>query len=243
MTSRGSKGNLRAYKFDIRSIYLLDNMTDHFAQILKDFIENKTHPLTCVCCLCLWRKYEKIKKPIGHPYDFLTFLARDIIDYANDPFLDEALKKIPTQRIAAEVVRRLPLFSPETKAVIKAQAWNFDENYKIYSRRKRYQAKKLLNCVADLKYLRHKDWVKSKPVPVMTINFKKKFRTEGQVLQGIFDFIKANPGKKATQRELCRYLNRPISEIEAARDVLKQLFGIEVRTEGRSIVYFIPAKG
>jgi hypothetical protein len=229
-------------KFSDNVVRVVDNMTRHYERIWKDFTENKEHAAPCVCWLCLWRKYEK-DKPVGHPYDFLSFFARDIISGVEDPFQDEEFQKISTRRIAREVIRRLPIFSLETKAVLNEYSrLLFCEHFEFYSRRKRYQTQNFFKLVEKLQFLRYKEWKKTKPEPVATINFNKKYRTEGQIILGIMNFVNSEPGRKTTQRELCRHLNKPIAEIEPLQEFLKNLYGIEVGIEGRSVVYYATRK-
>ncbi|MGB7297613.1 MAG: hypothetical protein WBC70_18705 [Candidatus Aminicenantales bacterium] len=214
---------------------ILEKMTQRYARLLRDYTENRQHPAPCICFLCLSRKYEE-DKPVGHPYDLLTFLAREIISETEDPFRDEEIKKISSKKLAKEIIRRLPLFSPETKAVIKSHAWEFEKHFPTYSRRKRYHAPRFLKLVSDLEYLRHKEWQKSTK-PKGIINLNKKYRTEGQLALGIANFVYSKPGRKVTQRDLLRHLNKRKADIEYLQEWLKAVYGIEVRTEGRSVVY------
>lgn len=238
-TVEGPKPNVF---FDDKVRSIVENMTARYARILGDFIENRRHPAPCICWLCLWRKYEE-DKPVGHPFDFLTFLARDIISEAEDPFQDEGIKNIPAKKLTREVIRRLPLFSPETKAVLRDHAWQlFEEHFKIYSRRKRYDKQRFLKIIAQLEYLRYREWKRSKPKPVSRINLNKKYQTEGQIALGIANFVYSKPGRKATQRDLLRYLNKHKADIEYLHEYLKAFYGIEVGTEGRSIIYFARRK-
>jgi len=223
---------------DNRIKFILKNMTEKYARQLREFTENKLHPAPCICWLCLWRKYEE-NKPVGHPYDFLTFLAWNIVSELEDPFQNEEIKKISVKKLAKEVIRGLPLFSPETKAILKKRAWQlFEEHFNIYYRKKRYHTPKFLKLISQIEYLRYKEWQRSKPEPVAIINLNKKYRTPGDIALGVANFVYSKPNRKATQRELLRHLNKHKTDLEPLQEWLKFSYGIEVRTEGRSIVYF-----
>jgi hypothetical protein len=86
-----------------------------------------------------------------------------------------------------------------------------------------------LKLISELEYLRHKEWQKSKPEPVATINLNKKYRTEGQLALGIAIFVYSKPGRKTTQRELLRHLNKHKADIEPLNEWLRIDYGIEVR--------------
>jgi len=221
----------------------LKNMTDKYARQLKEFAKGKQHSAPCICWLCLWRKFEE-NKPVGHPYDFLTFLAWNIISDIEDPFQDEEVKKEPVKKLAKEIIRSLPLFSPETKAVLEKHAWRlFEKHFNIYYSKKRYHAPKFLKLISQLEYLRYKEWRKSKPEPVARINLKKKYRTEGDIARGIADFVYSRPNRKTTQRELLRYLNKHEKDIKPLREYLEFFYGIKTKHEKRSSIIYFAVKG
>jgi len=120
MTIRGNKKNLiksRQKKIDPlcdpRTNFIIEDMTAKHTRILEDFKEDRLHPLPCICWLCLWRRFEKIR-PVGPPYDYLTFLAYNILDEIMSEFQHEPVKKMPIRKLAREVIRRLPIIDCET---------------------------------------------------------------------------------------------------------------------------------
>ncbi len=218
--------------------FIIENMTDRYARQLREFTEGKQHSAPCICWLCLWRKFEE-NKPVGHPYDFLTFLAFDIIEEIEDPFQDEEIKKISVKKLTKEVIHRLPLFSPETKSILKKHAWwLFEEHFNIYYSKKRYHAPKFLKLISQLRYLRYKEWQKSKPEPIATINLNKKYRTSWDIARGVADFVYSKSNRKATQRELLRHLNKHKADLEPLKEFLTFMYGIKVKPENKSIIYF-----
>ncbi len=234
---------------------ILDNMTQRYARLLNDLMENKRHSPSCICWLCLWREYETGKKAVGHPYDLFTFLIHDIISEIEDPhilsgrpsFHDEDIvnDRPLTKKLVKEVIRRLP-FSSETRASLKKQyekhyrLKNLEErNFETYYRLGRYHSDGFMELVSELIFSRQKKRMKSaKPIAIV--------KTSG-ISPGILSYkaaiyIYSQPGQRATQRDLQRHLNVQIIYLEYIRPWLKLNYGIEVKTEGRSVVYFATNK-
>jgi hypothetical protein len=234
MTIRGRKQEIKAsgqskseILSDQRAKIIIENMTARHARILEDFKEGHPHPLPCICWLCLWRKFEKMR-PVGPPYDYLTFLAYDILSEIASGFeYYEPVNKIPIKKLAREVVGRLPIISHETKKVLNEFSRElYKAHFVEYAYKGRYRTDKLLNLIEKLIYQIHREWKRSRPEPVATINLKRQ--TSAALALKIATFVYSQPDRKATQRQLQRHTNKRKADIEALHEWLEWRYGIVV---------------
>jgi len=222
----------RGITADPRANFLIENMTARNARILQDFKKGRRHPPTCVCWLCLWRIFEK-KRPAGRPYDYLTFLSRDIVSEAEDAFQFDSIEKIPIKVLAKEVIRRLPIIHPETKRVLNSYTKNlFKAHFIEYSKRGRYKTDHLENLVEQLMYQIHRKAGRNPPRPdgagrPLMPNWDKRPARIPSPLK-IAKFVYSQPGRKATQRQLQRYTNKRKADLEKLHEWLKWRYGIVV---------------
>jgi hypothetical protein len=211
---------------DLKTKFIVENMTARHTRTLNDLFSGKLHPLPCTCWLCLWRKYEK-KRPPGHPYDYLTFLASDILSEVMDEFQYEPVKRIPIKRLAREVIGRLPNIGDETKTILnKTQRKLFEARFLKYNRQGRYRTNKLSDLVEALSLQIHRDWMRTRPQPVAVFNLNRQ--TSGALAQKIADFVYSQPGHKATQRQLQRFTNKRKADLEGLHEWLEWRHGIKV---------------
>jgi hypothetical protein len=214
---------------DPRSIFIIKNMTSRNARILKDFKKGRRHPPTCVCWLCIWRTFEKMR-PVGPPYDYLTFLAYDIIEEITSPFQYEPVKQTSIKKLAREVIRRLPIINAETKDVLKDFARErFRVHFIEYSRKGRYQSDKLQNLIEHLMYQIHREAGRKPPrsVPARPlINLNRQPPMRAPLPLKIAKFVYSQPEHRATQRQLQRYTNKSKAQLEDLHEWLKWRYGI-----------------
>ena len=213
----------------------LDIMTARHTRILGDFYSGKPHPPTCVCWLCLWRLYEK-SRPVGHPYDFLTFLACDFIDEINDPFQNDAVKKIPIRRLATCVIGQLPTIGKNTRQILNiVMREQLQSNFPKYVYRGRYRADRLSILREELALKIHRRALKMPELIVHT----SRSKSAGYLIQKIVHFVYSRPGQRATQREIQRHTNKRKADLEALHAWLKTRYGIIVPEckKWESVVY------
>jgi len=209
---------------EVKSI--IENMTAKHSQILKDFKEDRLHPLPCICWLCLWRRFEK-KRPVGPPYDYLTFLAYHILSEIMSEWQYEPVKKIPIRRIAKEVIRQLPIIDHETKKVLNEFSREmFEAHFIEYTYKKRYQADKLLNTIDQLIHEIYHEWKKNKPEPIAVIDLKRP--APALLASKIAKFVYSQPNRRATSRQIQRHTNKRKADIEALHGYLEWRYGIIV---------------
>lgn len=212
---------------DNRVRFIIENMTTRNARIIEDFKKGRRHSPTCVCWLCIWRTFEKIR-PAGRPYDYLTFLAYDILAEITDPFQYEAAKNISVKRLAREVIRRLPIIHPETKVVLNRFARQlFEAHFIEYSKKGRYKTDHLENLREHLMYQIHREAGRKPPrpdVPPIIQNQKPPVRASFSLK--IARFVYSQPDHKATQRQLQRHTNKSKAQLEALHEWLKWRYGI-----------------
>ncbi len=224
---------------DDRIKFIIENMTRRNARILKDFQKGRSHPPFCVCWLCLWRKYEKVRLS-GHPYDYTTFLAYDIMEEVFGPFQYEPIKKIPIKMLAREVIQRLPIIHPDTKKILNRFTRDlFRDRFIEYSRKKRYQSDSLQNLIEQLMYQIHREGGRYVPAQEFGPKAIRGLRPSGpkaiHILRPstrallpskIAQYIYSQPDHKATQRELQRLTNKRKADLEETHEWLKWRYGI-----------------
>jgi hypothetical protein len=215
---------------------LIKNMTVRYTRILGDFKKGRLHPLPCICWLCLWRKFEKMR-PVGPPYDYLTFLAYDILSEIKCGFeYYEPVANISIRKLAQEVIRRLPIINSETKKVLNEFSRELYKTHFIeYAYRKRYRADKLMNLIERLIYEIDREWKRGQPQPVAIINLKRQ--TPASLALKVANFVYLQPGHKTTQRELQRYTNKRKADLEAIHEWLKLRYEIALHKKGKSVFY------
>jgi hypothetical protein len=205
---------------------IIKNMTARNGRILRDFKRGRIHPLPCVCWLCVWRKFEKMR-PVGPPYDYLTFLAYDILDEITSPFQYEPVKKMPIKKLAREVIRQLPIIDADTKTVLNKFARElFEAHFIEYAYKKRYRRDKLIDLIDRIYYKIHCDWKRTKPKPATIISLKRE--TPAELARKVARFVYHQPDHMATQRQLQRYTNKRKSDLEAIHEWLKWRYKIIV---------------
>lgn len=215
---------------------LIKNMTDHQVRIMKDFEENRQHTGGCVCWLCLWRRYQKIKKKPGHPFDYLTFLVYDILSTVEAfPFCDEDKMGFSDSALTNEVIRGLAIFSPETKQYLIDMHHIIEGRVGSYLKKKRYGRSGFIALAEDLRDGIVADWFK-KTKPAAIIDSRHSF---GHFAQRVAEYIRSRPDRKTTQWELLRHFSdKHVTDFEGLREWLQFAHGIETKTEGRTIVYW-----
>jgi hypothetical protein len=228
---------------DDRTRFIIENMTARHARLLNDLFTGESHSSpTCVCWLCLWRKYEKTR-PIGHPYDFLTFLAYDILAEVTDAFQYESIKQIPIKKLAKQVIGRLPNVGDKTKVILNESSREFFEAHFIkYNRQKRYQSDKFLNLREQLMYQIHREAGRYVPVqefgPKLIRGLIRPSKpkaihilrpsTRALLPSKIAQYVYSQPDHKATQRQLQRHTNKLKADLEETHEWLKWRYGIIV---------------
>ncbi len=217
---------------DDRAKFIIENMTARHARLLNDLFIGKRHSSpTCVCWLCLWRKYEKTRRPVGHPYDFLTFLAYDILAEVTDAFQYEPVRQIPIKKLAKQVIGQLPNVGDKTKVILNESSREFFEARFIkYNRQRRYQSDKFLNLRESLMYKIYREagrYVPPKELAAKDIHILRP-STRALLPGKIARYVYSQPDHKATQRQLQRYTNKRKADLEETHEYIKWRYGIIV---------------
>jgi len=205
--------------------FIIKNMTIRHTRILEDFKEGNLHQLPCICWLCLWRKFEKTR-PVGPPYDYLTFLAYDILSEIKSGWeYYESVRKMPINRIAKEIIQRLPVINHETKKLLnKFSRELYKDHFVKYAYKGRYRRDKLLDLIERLINEIYCEWKRGRPKPIAVIDLKRQ--TPALLASKIAKFVYSQPGHKATQREIQRHTNKRKAELEILHEFLKWRYGI-----------------
>jgi hypothetical protein len=173
--------------------------------------------------------FEKMR-PVGPPYDYLTFLAYDILAEITDPFQYEPVKKMLIKKLAREVIQRLPIINADTKAVLHKDLRDlFRKHFIEYSRKGRYQSDKLQNLREQIMYQIHREAGFNPPRLDMPLHIRnRKPPARVSLPLKIAKFIYLQPDRKATQRQIQRYTNKRKADLEETHEWLKWRYGIIV---------------
>jgi len=233
-----------------KNIY--ETLTKLYVQDFKDLVNDKVHPISCNCWVCLWRKYKEItKNQRGKKFDVVTFLLFELIrDVKLAYLIDKGIAKkeirdgkegwgypygklnnAPYLRKVKEILKALPGFSELTSSRLKTYA-DFTLEHSLY--KKGRQKITFLKLLDEIDYQIYLDQQKPKAK-----KRGRKSKHSFRLKKDVADFIYNQPKKKANQREILRrFTTMRESDLKEIKEWLRINYEIYSRQEGRSIAYY-----
>jgi len=219
------------------------------AAFYRGLVNGTSHPLPCVCDLCLYSTYRtRPKKEKGRPYGRLAFFVNWIIHRAKMEHLIVRRKaqKIPSPEGTRWTVKirdyeKAP-FGKRVSEIITALA---DDAFKdiaddleriaLFVNKNRTEQIRFQTLINDLTKERRRAWILENPG--LEEEWKRN-REVALLCQRIVDFIKRQPGKKATMGDLYyHFSNKRKADLERALEWSPFYPALRRGKKGKSLIF------